>query len=314
MLIEGPWDHKFVSANGARFHVAVAGEGPLVLLLHGFPQFWYAWRHQLVALADAGYQAAAVDLRGFGASDKPPKGYDIYTASGDAAAVIRSLGAEEAVVVGHGLGGATAWAMPTLRPEVTRAIGALGMPHPIVAERACLFDSRQRAAAAYIARMQVPFRSERTLVESDEEVRGYLTGWAAPGGAFPAEEDVSRYAGALALPFVAHSAAEYYRWFGRNQLRWDGPALRRRLRRPIEVPVLRLHGELDGCFLEASTRGSGRYVAGPLTERVVPEAGHFLAEESPEVVTDALVAWLATLPTAGPTAGPTTATGTGPTP
>lgn len=299
MLIEGPWDHKFVSANGARFHVAVAGEGPLVLLLHGFPQFWFAWRHQLVALAEAGYQAAAVDLRGFGASDKPPKGYDIYTSSGDAAAVIRSLGAEQAVVIGHGLGGATAWAMPTLRPEVTRAIGTLGMPHPVVAERACVVDARQRAAAAYIARMQVPFRSERTLVESDAEVRGYLTSWAAPGGTFPTEEDVSRYAGAIALPFVAHSAAEYYRWFGRNQLRWDGPALRRRLRRPIEVPVLRLHGAADGCFLEESTRGSERFVSGPLAERIVPDAGHFLAEEAPDLVSAALLEWLATLPGIG---------------
>jgi len=75
VLIDGPWEHKFVSANGARFHVAELGEGPLVVLLHGFPQFWWAWRDQLTALAEAGYRAAAIDLRGFGASDKPPRGY-----------------------------------------------------------------------------------------------------------------------------------------------------------------------------------------------------------------------------------------------
>ena len=92
VLIDGPWQHRFVSANGARFHVAEQGEGPLVLLLHGFPQFWWAWRHQMPALADAGYRVAAMDLRGYGASDKPPRGYDTFTLAADVASVIRSLG------------------------------------------------------------------------------------------------------------------------------------------------------------------------------------------------------------------------------
>ena len=88
--IDGPWEHRYVSANGARFHVAEIGDGPLVLMLHGFPQFWYAWRHQMVALADAGYRVAAMDLRGYGGSDKPPRGYDTYMATLDAASVIRA--------------------------------------------------------------------------------------------------------------------------------------------------------------------------------------------------------------------------------
>ena len=94
-----------VAANGARFHVAVAGEGPLVLLLHGFPTFWWTWRHQLPALAAAGHRVAAMDLRGFGASDKPPRGYDPRTLAEDVSGVIRSLGDRDAVVVGQGLGG-----------------------------------------------------------------------------------------------------------------------------------------------------------------------------------------------------------------
>ncbi|MFD0888851.1 alpha/beta fold hydrolase, partial [Streptosporangium algeriense] len=77
--IEGPWTHRSVHAGGTRFHVVEAGEGPLVLLLHGFPQFWWTWRHQLVSLSAAGYRAVAVDLRGYGASDKPPRGYDLPT-------------------------------------------------------------------------------------------------------------------------------------------------------------------------------------------------------------------------------------------
>jgi pimeloyl-ACP methyl ester carboxylesterase len=81
----GPWAHRTISANGSRFHIVEAGDGPLVLMLHGFPQFWWTWRHQLVSLPAAGYRAVAVDLRGYGGSDKPPRGYDLVTAAADAA-------------------------------------------------------------------------------------------------------------------------------------------------------------------------------------------------------------------------------------
>ena len=92
VLIDGPWTHRFVSANGSRFHVVEAGTGPLVLFLHGFPEFWWAWHQQLPRLADAGFRAVAVDLRGYGASDKPPRGYDGYTMAADVAGLIRALG------------------------------------------------------------------------------------------------------------------------------------------------------------------------------------------------------------------------------
>ena len=296
LLYDGPWEHSFVSANGARFHVATAGEGPVVLLLHGFPQFWHAWRHQIPALAAAGYRAAAVDLRGFGASDKPPKGYDTYTAAADAAAIVRSLGQEQAVVVGHGLGGWTAWSMPTLQPAFTTAVASLGMPHPVVAEHACRHDRRLRSTAGFIARMQVPFRPEQVLSRDDAQVRDYLTSWSSPRSSFPTEDDIDRYAVATALPFVAHSAAEYFRWFGRNQLRWDGPALRRRLSDPITVPVLQLQGADDGFLPAEATPGSDAYVTGPFRHERIADAGHFLPEEAPEVVTSVLLEWLDGLP------------------
>ena len=85
IAISGPWTHRTVSANGTRFHVASIGDGPLVLLLHGFPEFWWTWRTQLVSLAAVGYRAVAADLRGYGGSDKPPRGYDLITAAADAA-------------------------------------------------------------------------------------------------------------------------------------------------------------------------------------------------------------------------------------
>src|SRR6201985_3686343 len=129
--ISGPWTHRSVTANGARFHVASLGEGPLVLLLHGFPEFWWSWRHQLVALADAGYHAVAPDLRGYGASDKPPRGYDAPTLAADVAGIVRSLGERDAVIVGHDWGGHLAWSVAALHPSVVRRIAVLSVPHPL---------------------------------------------------------------------------------------------------------------------------------------------------------------------------------------
>src|SRR5215467_7279306 len=138
---DGPWSHRTVTANGTRFHIAEAGEGPLVLLLHGFPQFWWAWRRQLAPLAAAGFRAVAMDLRGYGASDKPPRGYDTVTLAADVAGVIRALGEPNAVVVGHDWGGWLAWSMPALAPAVTRAVAIASMAHPLEM-RSALIDSR----------------------------------------------------------------------------------------------------------------------------------------------------------------------------
>jgi pimeloyl-ACP methyl ester carboxylesterase len=99
--VPGPWTHREISANGIRLHVAEAGGGPLVLLLHGFPEFWWSWRSQLPALADAGLRAVAVDLRGYGDSDKPPRGYDLWTLAGDVAGLVRALGGTRAALVGQ---------------------------------------------------------------------------------------------------------------------------------------------------------------------------------------------------------------------
>ena len=107
--LPGPWTHRDISARGTRFHAAELGEGPLVLLLHGFPESWWSWARQLVVLAEAGYRGVAVDLRGYGGSDKPPRGYDLVTLAGDAAGLIRALGEANAVVVGHDWGGLVAW-------------------------------------------------------------------------------------------------------------------------------------------------------------------------------------------------------------
>jgi pimeloyl-ACP methyl ester carboxylesterase len=292
VLLDGPWEHRFVAANGARFHVAELGEGPLVVLLHGFPQFWWAWRDQLTALSGAGYRVAAIDLRGYGASDKPPRGYDTFTLAADVASIVRSLGESNAVIIGHGWGGWIAWSMPTMQPAVTTAVAALGMPHPLVLRRASLRNRDQIKANAYLAGLQRPFVPEHQMSTSSAYVDHLLGAWSAPQGQWPPPDVARRYAEAMALPFVAHSAAEYYRWVVRSQWRLDGHRFAHRVRSLISVPVLQLQGDLDGAVVPALAPTSSTYVKGPFEQHFIAGAGHFLPEEAPAEVNAHLVRWL----------------------
>src|SRR3954449_6726033 len=142
VLVEGPWTHRFVGANGTRFHVVEAGTGPLVLFLHGFPEFWWAWHDVLPVVADAGFRAVAVDLRGYGASDKPPRGYDGYTMSADVTGLIRALGERSATIVGTGYGGLIAWTTAALHPRSVDRLVVLGAAHPLRLRSALLADPR----------------------------------------------------------------------------------------------------------------------------------------------------------------------------
>ncbi|GAA0602960.1 alpha/beta hydrolase [Sporichthya brevicatena] len=289
--LEGPWTHRQIAANGARFHVAEVGEGPLVLLLHGFPTFWWTWRHQLVALADAGYRAVAMDLRGYGGSDKTPRGYDPMTLTGDVAGVVQSLGEAEATIVGHGWGGLLAWTSAVFEPKVVRRLAAVSAPHPR-RMRAAALDRRQVAASSYLLGYQRPWIPERKLVADDGAAVGELLhAWgAAP--AWPDAETERIYRRAIQVQPVAHCALEYHRWAFRSLARPDGLRYARRMRTPIPCPVLHLHGARDPVVRPGTAAGSGRYVAGPYSWSVVPEVGHFPHEEAPEAVTRLLLRWM----------------------
>ena len=280
--VDGPWEHQMVAANGARFHVASCGEGPLVLLLHGFPQFWWAWRHQLPALAEAGYRAVAMDLRGFGASDKPPRGYDPRTLAEDASGVIRSLGARDAVVVGQGLGGLVAWTLAVVHPRQVRRLVAVSMPHPRRLRRAHLTDLRQVRASRHVLGYQRPIVPERGLVADDgAEVGQLLRSWAGPTS--PTGTPRRRYRQAVQIPGVAHCALESYRWAVRSLPRSDGLRYARRMASPVTVPTLQVHGALDRCVLPSSANGSGRYVEAPYRWHLVPGVGHSSPRRTPVV-------------------------------
>jgi len=290
VLLPGPWTHVDVSANGVRLHAAEAGSGPLVLLLHGFPEFWWSWRHQLVALADAGYRVVAPDLRGYGASDKPPRGYDLPTQAADVAALVRALGESDAVVVGHDWGGLLGWTMAALHPRTVRRLVVLSMAHPRRL-RAGLADPRQRRALRHVLGFQVPRLPERRLTRADDDpVSELMRRWSGPRWVHTPDfaEAVARYRDAARIPQAAYGAMEHFRWAGRSQLRPDGLRYARRMAAPITAPTLQLHGALDPCVLPSTAEGSGRYVAGPYEWRLMSGVGHFPHEEQPDDVSTAI--------------------------
>lgn len=292
VLVEGPWRHEFVPAHGSRFHVAAAGpddhDTPLVVLLHGFAQCWWAWRHQIPALAEAGYRVAAMDLRGTGASDKPPLGYDALTLARDVAGVVRSLGARRAVVIGHGVGGGLAWTLPAVAPGVVRAVGAVAAPHPLHL-RAHLAGGLRGGATRRLAFVQLPWFPERSMTRGDL-VERLLTEWSAVA---PEPGAVDFYREAARVPFAAHSQLEHLRWLVRSTPRFDGRRYLAALRSAAPVPSLQVHGEADPCMPLHHARPGVETVGRGARFASVPGAGHFVPEERPAELSALLRDWLA---------------------
>ena len=294
VLVDGPWRHRTVRANGIALHVAELGSGPLILLLHGFPQFWWAWHRQLVDLADAGFRAVAVDLRGFGASDKPPRGYDAPNLAADMAALVSALGERDATVVGSDLGGLLAWTMAANHADVVRSLAVVGAAHPLRLRSAVGRDPAQRRASGYALRtFQLPRRPEHLLAADSRWVRALFDAWTGPGWQASADYTpaVERYAQAMRIHPVYFCAAEYFRWLVRSLPRKDGRHFARSLQAPIRTPVLQLHGALDRCVLPSTAQGSGTFVTGDYEWRLLDGVGHFPQDEAPELVSGELIRW-----------------------
>jgi pimeloyl-ACP methyl ester carboxylesterase len=294
VLIGGPWTHRTVRANGIALHVVEAGTGPLVLLLHGMPTFWWTWSRQLIDLADAGYRAVAVDLRGYGASDKPPRGYDATTLAADIAQLVTALGEQDAVIVGTDVGGLLAWSVAAQHPQVVRRIAVLGAAHPLRLRQAVLYDRKQGRASAYaLTTFQVPRRGERLLTRDPAYLPALFESWSGPRwrGTPSYHTAISRYAEAMRIHPVAHCSLEFFRWAVRSLPRPDGRAYARSMQQPISAPVLQLHGELDRCVLPTTAQGSSRHVSADYEWRLLEGVGHFPQHEAPERVSDELIRW-----------------------
>ncbi|OBB22509.1 alpha/beta hydrolase [Mycolicibacterium peregrinum] len=311
--IEGPWRHLQVHANGIRFHV-VEGESsqpdrvrggetdssetdrPLVIFLHGFGSFWWSWRHQLPALTGA--RVVAVDLRGYGDSDKPPRGYDGWTLAGDTAGLVRALGHKTATLVGHADGGLVCWATAVLHPRVVNAIALVSSPHPLALRTSTLTRRDQgRALLPPMLSYQLPAWPEHTLTRHDGAELERLVRSRA-GTKWQTSQDFSQTIGhlrqAIQIPGAAHCALEYQRWAVRSQLRGEGRRFMRSMKRPIGVPVLHMRGDADPYVLADPVYRTqqyaphGRYVS-------ITDAGHFGHEEQPEAVNAQLSRFLTQL-------------------
>jgi pimeloyl-ACP methyl ester carboxylesterase len=299
--IDGPWTHRDVSANGIRLHVAELGSGPMVLLLHGFGEFWWTWHHQLEALADAGYRAVAVDLRGYGDSDKPPRGYDAWTLAGDVAGLIRSLGARKAHLVGHAWGGMLALTAAALHLRVVESVTVIGSAHPLALRSSISHTALRRKrtnqarAMAHLFRFQVPMAPERWLVKDDAAAVGALfRDWSGPQWTKTADFDaaMTNFRQAMLVAGVPHSALEYYRWAFRAQFRGEGKRFTDAVGTRVSAPVLQLHGSADPCVLPETATASAPWLGphSPLT--TWDGVGHFPHLEAPAATNDALLTFL----------------------
>jgi pimeloyl-ACP methyl ester carboxylesterase len=294
LRLPGPWQHRDVSANGIRLHVAECGApgAPLVVLLHGFPTFWWTWRHQLPALAAAGLRVVAVDLRGYGDSDKPPRGYDLWTLAGDVAGLVRALGEASARIVGHGWGGMIGWTVTALHPRRVSALAVLGAPHPLAVRHATVRDASGQGRALLgrggVAVAQLPRWPERRLRAADAAWLERLMRQRAGAGWRDTDDfaaSAACYRRAVQVPGVAHCALEYYRWAARSQVRAEGRRFAAAVRRSPAVPVLQVHGADDPYLLPSTAAASRRWGGPHLRTEVLADTGHFPHEERPEATT-----------------------------
>ena len=282
----------YVDTNGVRLHAAVAGpvDGPLVVLLHGFPEFWYGWRKQIPALAAAGLRVVAPDQRGYGLSSKPPRiaDYVLDELAGDVLGLIDALGRKRAHVVGHDWGAAVAWHLGIHTPDRVERLGILNVPHPDAFLRALRERPRQVLRSWYIAFFQVPRLPEAMLsARGHRALRDALVRTSRPGTFTPT--DLERYAEMWAQPDAVRAMVDWYRAprivgsFGRPRGTSDGR---------VRVPTLIVWGERDAFLSPVLARWSlDRCDDGHL--ELLPAATHWVQHEEPERVNDLLRAFLA---------------------
>ena len=271
-------------------HYVEAGHsntGRPVVLLHGFPEFWYAWRHQLPALAAAGFRALAPDLRGYNLSPKPARvrDYRIELLAGDVAALIERHCAGRAHLVGHDWGGVIAWHLAMHRPDLIDRLVILNAPHPAAYLREIRRPS-QLVRSWYIGFFQTPWLPERTIAANDfASLRRLFRADPGRSGAFT-EDDVARYVRAFKEPGALTGAINYYR----AALR-EGPGRLARSTRAIANPTLLIWGERDRYLVPELTRGLEDWVPDLRVERL-PGATHWVQHDEPERVNELLLQFL----------------------
>jgi pimeloyl-ACP methyl ester carboxylesterase len=275
--------------GGVKLHYAAAGDREkLVILLHGFPEFWYSWRHQIRALSDE-YTVVAPDMRGYNLSDKPPRiaDYSIDKLVDDTTGLIRHLGFEKAAIIGHDWGAVVAWAVARNQPEYVSKLCAMQVPPTDVWRRNQTF--KQFLASWYMFFFQIPALPEWLLSRDDFALLadGLKTSTAEPD--VFTDEDIAQYKKSWREDLALSSALNYYRANVLQRIFAPGAAADAK----IKVPTLFIYGERDQAVLPSSVEGIGDVIDAPYSEIRIPDAGHWVQQEASEIVTDSLREFLA---------------------
>jgi len=312
-----PVKHRHVQLRGIRYHFAEAGAGPLVLMIHGFPELWYSYRHQLGALAAAGYRAVAVDLRGFGESEVTPRveDYSLLSHADDVKALIAALGAHNATLVGHDWGANLVWALALRDPELVNGVIALSIPFypeprdPAEIKRFAgggfdFVEYFQRPGAAESEFAQDPHRFFRAFLFGlsgdapagtvDRLYRGkpatakLLDGFPQPIPLPPwlSEQDLDYYVAAFQKTGLS-GALGFYR-----NLERDYPALKSIYRSTLRRPVLFIGGAEEAAVRFGTLDPMRRALPGLKSAIVLPGCGHWVQQERAETVTREMIGFL----------------------
>jgi len=267
-------DEGFVDSDGVKLHFVSAGKGPLVVLLHGFPDFWYTWRDQMPTLAKH-FHVVAIDLRGYNESDQP-KGVENYAMDklvGDVAAVLKHFKQDKAAIVGHDWGGAIAWAFAMRHPEQTERLIVLNLPHPKGLMRELANNPQQRKNSQYARDLQKPDAAEKLKPE-------LLTFWVKEADA------KKKYLEALRRSSMEGMLNYYKANYPKEPYKDDVEFP------PVKCPVLMIHGLQDQYLLSGALNDTWKWIEKDFTLVTVPKAGHFVHRDAPEVVTRTMVRWL----------------------
>lgn len=279
-------EHRTVSANGIDMHVALAGEGYPVVLLHGIPQSWYEWRKVIPALSSR-FRVIAPDLRGLGDSAKPPDGYDKRTMARDVRELLRVLGVERAVVVGHDWGGGVAQRFVLDYPEAAERLVCMDIPYFAAEDTGYRIDAAQMIHSWYVFFFQHQPLAEQVAAAAPEALLGWFFAHGGAGGRNPlTEQEMAEYMRCFKQPGTATAVFSYYRTMIVDAAHWAEDRERR-----LSLPTLWIHGREDPYVPISVTEPLPRHFEN-LQVRVFDGCGHWVPEEKPEETAALLLEFL----------------------
>ena len=276
------WEHKFVQTNGIRLHCVVQGQGKLMVMLHGFPEFWYSWRHQIPIMAKY-FKVIAPDMRGYNQSEKPEgaENYRMNLLVEDVMGLIEFFGEEKAIIVGHDWGAIVSWAFAMAHPEATERLIIMNVPHPAVWQEKAKYIARQLQKSWYIF-----FFQKEKVPESYFSRNNYLalklmlSKSTVREGVF-SDEDLKRFVEAWSKPGALTASINYYRANIRPEIFMKEVSLKFP---KITSPTLVIWGEKDLALTLEISKGAEKYVDAPYTIKYIPRCGHWVQNEEPELV------------------------------